>query len=322
MTTPDEIHYQEWGDGPPVLALHGLGLESSSFTGLAEGVTQLGLRMMAADLPGFGLTPAPETPLTPAVLAEPVLELAARLDTKPLVMGMSLGARVALEAALEEPDLFRGAVMMAPPLPRRKHRWILLGAHLLSPEIAKRIPVEIAWPWLKKRADRLESELQSDDKQDWFLVASKRTIYYISCPATRWSFVSAARELALDPAFGPDGLWTRLDQLKIPTAFVWGDQDRFIGTKDIPAVEELLPGAFQIRVPCAGHFDNGPHFLCMEAGAIEAVRLVEEAARRPGWSAKEPGGVRVIECLADRDERETATVARSPGTMRRRDEKR
>ena len=98
MTTPVEIHYEEWGEGPPVLALHGLGLESSSFTGLARGVTDLGLQMMAADLPGFGRTPLPGTQLTPAVLAGPVLELAARLDTKPLVMGMSLGARVALEA--------------------------------------------------------------------------------------------------------------------------------------------------------------------------------------------------------------------------------
>ena len=108
MTAPDGIHHQAWGEGPPVLALHGLGLESSSFTGLARGINELGLQMLAADLPGFGLTPAPETPLSPAVLAQPVLELAARLDSKPLVMGMSLGARVALEAALLEPDLFRG----------------------------------------------------------------------------------------------------------------------------------------------------------------------------------------------------------------------
>ena len=125
MTVPDGIHYQSWGEGPPVLALHGLGLESSSFTGLARGITELGLQMMAADLPGFGLTPAPEAPLSPEVLARPVLELAARLDSKPLVMGMSLGARVALEAALLEPDLFRGVVTMAAPLPRRKHRQIL-----------------------------------------------------------------------------------------------------------------------------------------------------------------------------------------------------
>lgn len=41
MTSSGPIHYQSWGEGSPVLALHGLGLESSSFTGLARGITDL-----------------------------------------------------------------------------------------------------------------------------------------------------------------------------------------------------------------------------------------------------------------------------------------
>ena len=308
MGKPVELHYQEWGEGPPVVALHGLGLESSSFTGLAEGVAALGLRMLAADLPGFGKTPAPGVALTPAVLAEPVLDLARRLDPKPLVMGMSLGARVALEAALLAPDLFRGVVMLAAPLPRREHRWILAFARLLSPEIAKRIPVERAWPWLKRQADRLESELEGQAEHDWFARASKRTIYYMSCPATRWAFVSAVRELALDPAFGPKGVWTRLEQLRILAAFVWGDKDRFIPMKHVPIVAELVPGAFQIHVPCAGHFDNGPHFRCMEHGAIDAVRLVEAASGRSRRTAKKPEQPRVAECVAAIDECGSAKI--------------
>ncbi|MEZ5141014.1 MAG: alpha/beta hydrolase [Acidimicrobiales bacterium] len=296
MTDTDGIHYQTWGEGPPVLALHGLGLESSSFTGLARGVAALGLQMLAADLPGFGLTPAPEEPLTPAVLVEPVLDLAARLDAKPLVMGMSLGGRVALEAALLEPDLFRGVVMMAPPFPRRNLRQLLWGVRLLNPDVAKRIPVEWLWPLLKREADRQEAALTGDLADDWFRRASKRMIYFISCPATRWSFVSAARELVLDPAFGPDGLWTRVEQLGIPAAFVWGDKDRIVGTGNVPFVEDAVPDAFQLHVPCAGHFDNGPHFLCMEQGAIEAIKLVESAASEAAPTGV-PTGPRTVECL-------------------------
>ena len=299
MTAP-EIHYQEWGEGPPVLALHGLGLESSSFTGLARGVNDLGLGMLAADLPGFGLTPAPDRPLTPATLAEPVLELAAQLDEPPLVMGMSLGARIALEAALEAPELFRGVVMMAPPFPQRSHRWSLAFARVaLQPWLFERLPVEIAWPLLKRTADRMESELDGHAEHDWFLRASKRTIYYISCPATRRAFMSAARELATEPAFGPDGLWTRVEDLAIPAAFVWGGKDRIVGTKHVPDVEERTPAAFQVHVPCAGHFDNGPHFLCMEEGALMGIRLVEaEVAGGPG-SADAEGRTHVVGCCVE-----------------------
>jgi pimeloyl-ACP methyl ester carboxylesterase len=311
MTDSDGMHYETWGEGPPVLALHGLGLESSSFTGLARGVTQLGLQMIAADLPGFGLTPAPDEPLTPAVLARPVLDLAARLDTKPLVMGMSLGARVALEAALLEPGLFRGVVTMSTPFPMRSCRQVLWGARLLNPGIAKRIPVEWAWPWLKQEADRQEAGLTGELEHDWFKRASKRTIYYVSCPATRWSFVSAARELALDPAFGPEGLWTRAEQLRIPAAFVWGDKDRIIGTRNVPFVEKAVPNAFQIHVPCAGHFDNGPHFLCMEQGAVEAIKLVEEVVHR-GPSARTPGGSRSVACLMASTELQEVEMSGEP----------
>ena len=309
------MHYQEWGKGPPVLALHGLGLESSSFTGLARGVTDLGLRMLAADLPGFGQTPAPDAPLTAAVLAEPVIDLARRLKSPPLVMGMSLGARVALEAALLEPELFRGVVMMAPPLPRREHRWALVFARVLNPEMAKRIPLEKAWPWLKKLADRLESEYQGSDEHDWFGRASQRAIYYMSCPATRWAFASAARELALDTAFGPEGVWTRLPQLSIPAAFVWADQDRIIPMQNVVHVEEALPDAFQIHVSCAGHHANGPHFACLEQGAIEAVRLVESAARKSGRRVRKSGQPRYTKCLAARPERQDKV---SPSPERRR----
>ena len=140
MSRKVEIHYEEWGEGPPVVALHGLGLESCSFTGLARGVLGLGLRMIAVDLPGFGKTPAPQRPLTPTVLGEPVIELARRLDEKPLVLGMSMGGRVALEVVLRKPDLFRGAVLLAPALPRRDYRWAFAFARLLSPEIARRLP--------------------------------------------------------------------------------------------------------------------------------------------------------------------------------------
>lgn len=292
-----------------MLALHGLGLESSMFTGLARGVVDLGLRMLAVDLPGFGQTPAPaNTPLSPSVLAKPVIDLARRFKSPPLVMGMSLGARVALEAALREPDLFRGVVMMAPPLPKRTHRRNLAFARLLSPEIAKRIPMEKAWPWLKKQADRLEEELKDSAEHDWFGRASKRAIYHMSCPATRWAFVSAARELALDPAFGPEGVWTRLRQLSMPSAFIWADKDRMINLEAIPHVEDALPEAFQVHVPCAGHHDNGPHFRCLIQGGIDGVQLVESAARNRNRRRRRQLQPRLTECLVTRDHGASAIV--------------
>ena len=94
------MYYQQWGAGDPLIALHPLALESTAFAGVATALEPLGLRTLAADLPGFGRTPAPDdTALTPAVLAQPVIELARSLERPPLLLGMSQGDRVALEAA-------------------------------------------------------------------------------------------------------------------------------------------------------------------------------------------------------------------------------
>ena len=75
------LHYQEWGAGDPLIALHPLALESSAFGGLAKDLAGQGLRTLAVDLPGFGRSLAPDEPLTPKVLAAPVLELARGLET-------------------------------------------------------------------------------------------------------------------------------------------------------------------------------------------------------------------------------------------------
>jgi hypothetical protein len=56
--------------------LHPLGLDSSGFEGFGRVLARRGLRTIAADLPGFGRTPAPDLPLRPDVLAQPVIELA------------------------------------------------------------------------------------------------------------------------------------------------------------------------------------------------------------------------------------------------------
>lgn len=300
MEPIEEIHRQHWGDGPPILALHGLGLESTAFTGLASYIIDHGFELIAADLPGFGLSPSPDGPLTPAALTEPVLEYAAQLDTKPLVMGFSLGARIALEAALVAPELFRGAVMVVPPLPWRHHRPLLHAARLISPSLAQRVPVERFWPQLKQVADRLESSRTGDDVHDWAARVGNRMIYYVSCPATRRAFFSAARELALDPAYGPDGLWTQLGELALPSAFVWADKDRFVGTANAPIVAETVPGSYEVHVPCAGHFKNGPHFRCMEAGIVDALLMVDERSRRRRWQAPARDRLHTTACLVDR----------------------
>ncbi|HTF32182.1 MAG TPA: alpha/beta hydrolase [Myxococcota bacterium] len=273
------VFTQEWGKGQPVIMLHPLALESTAFGGVGRLLARRDVRAIAADLPGFGRTPGPDAPLTPACMAEPVIELARSLATPPVVLGMSMGGRVALEAALCEPAAFHGIVLVAPFLPWRSQGAMLSLARWLSPKAAERIPLEWFWPLLQRISTTLEG--RPEFEQDWLARASVRVGYYLSCPATRAHFVSAAREMALDPAFGPDGTWTRLERLAVPAAFVWGERDALIPARHAAAVAELLPRAHHVKVACSGHFMNGRHHLCFETAMASAVLHTLEASDPP-----------------------------------------
>lgn len=292
------LHVQSWGEGRTLIALHGLGLESTCFAGLGGILTPHGIRTVSADLPGFGRTPARrEGPLTMQSMAEPVIELARELEDPPLLLGMSLGGRVALEAALLAPDAFRGLVLVAPALPRRLPPWTTQMARLLRPELVERIPIELAWPLLKRMADTGESE--PGIEEDWLTRIGKRTIYYMSCPATRGAFVGAMRALASDPGSGPESVWARLPGLAPPAVFVWGSRDRMVSPKLERPVARRLPGALHLRVTCAGHYYNGPHFRChLEAMAEGALRM---DARSRGSREEREGEVLTFACVADEE---------------------
>jgi pimeloyl-ACP methyl ester carboxylesterase len=273
------MRIQEWGRGIPVVALHPLALESTAFAGVGEALADHGFHTLAIDLPGFGETPIPDdAALTPAYLAKPVVKFARSLGEKPIVLGMSMGGRVAIEALLEAPDAFRGGVFVAPYLPWTSHRRFLRAAHWIDPDWANHIRLETIWPLLERIALFLDGLPAYEN--DWITRSAARVVYHSACPATRHAFFSAARELALDPAFGPRGLWTRIAEIAAPTTFVWGARDWLIPTSHADHIQAAVETSARVDVACAAHVWSGAHFLCMQNATVEAVVGVVDGRTR------------------------------------------
>jgi pimeloyl-ACP methyl ester carboxylesterase len=211
---------------------------------------------------------------------------------KPVVIGISLGGRVALEAAMTAPEAFDSVVAIAPYMPWRRYRLLLQGARMIGPAGAAWLPLERVWPQLRWLAGVLEtSPYLSEDE---LAQSAARFVYYLACPATRASFFSAARELALDRAFGRRGFWTRLAELEVPAAFVWGERDGFVSWKFSRHVRNALPSAMQAVVPCASHWLNGPHHRCIAESV--GVLLDGPLRTRPGSARRE---LSCVPCLLD-----------------------
>jgi pimeloyl-ACP methyl ester carboxylesterase len=108
----------ERGEGPAeVVFIHGFQNDHRAWDAFIAGLRREGRRFTAVDLPGCGASEAPPAweRVTIAELATDVAALLrARAIAEPVVIGHSLGAAIALQLTLDEPDLTSGLVLFAP----------------------------------------------------------------------------------------------------------------------------------------------------------------------------------------------------------------
>ncbi|MGQ5639138.1 MULTISPECIES: alpha/beta fold hydrolase [unclassified Streptomyces] len=90
-----QVHYEDTGDGPPLLLVHGLGAPSAFFARTVPALAT-GHRVLTVDLRGHGATPQGTEPVTVDRCAADLHALTEKLDVRGLTLvGWSLGATVA-----------------------------------------------------------------------------------------------------------------------------------------------------------------------------------------------------------------------------------
>ena len=245
------LHYVERGEGPPLVMLHGLGsmvdeLVLSPAFALAAGR----YRVIAVDRPGYGHSARPRGrwwgPQAQAALIHRLLgELGIE---RPIVLGHSFGAIVALALALAHPSAVRGLVLasgyyfptgridvplMAPPaIP-------VIGdllRHTISPLIGRAL-----WPGMLK------------------LVFGPAPVpdYFARFPvwmALRPSQLRAGAEEAAALIPSVMALQRRYRGLEKPPVIVAGKHDRYVDmTRHSARLAALIPGSQLLVSPRAGH---------------------------------------------------------------------
>ena len=247
------VHVIEAGEGPSVLHLHGSSTSSVSHLPLLERTE--GVRSIAVDRPGFGLSEPVRVPresfreaaieFIGEVLDELGLETAA-------LAGGSMGATWALWYALAQPE--------------RVRRLALLGSAPLLPGTLPPVPLRVmATPVV---GDVLARVVKPNGRMVVRLMASvgeKDTI--ARYPDLIESLVAAGRDriashanlaelraimspLGFRPSVrvSPD----ELRRLTVPTLLIWGDHDPVGAVTVAHATATLIPGA-QLEVLPAGH---------------------------------------------------------------------
>jgi len=237
----------EAGEGPPVLAVHGLGGTKGSFLPTVNALSNR-YRTIAFDLPGFGDS---EKPIGAAYdagfFADACIDLLDALDLNRVhLIGNSLGGRVALEVALRRPDRVNRLVLLAPSLAwRRARQWVPL-LRLTRPELGL---VQLA---PRAVVDGIVRRLIPGAEDGWTAAGVDEFLRAYLTPAGRAAFYAAARHIYLDEPHGTDGFWPRLATLQRDALFIWGRRDRLVPIAFERHVAEMLPQARHTEFDC-GH---------------------------------------------------------------------
>lgn len=241
------ISTMEAGQGPPVLAVHGLGGTKGSFLPTLAALADR-FRVIAMDLPGFGDSDKPiGAPYDARFFAGAVVDLLDALGLERVhVVGNSLGGRVALELGLRHPDRVHRLALLAPSLAWRRNRpWAPL-LRLVRPELGL---VQLA---PRPVVEGIVHRLIPGATDGWTAAGVDEFLRAYLTPAGRAAFYAAARHIYLEEPHGNDGFWPRLRTLRPEALFVWGRRDRLVPLAFARHVTDALPTAHHVELDC-GH---------------------------------------------------------------------
>lgn len=247
------VHVLEAGEGRPVLHLHGTNTSSLSHLPLLE--RSEGVRSIAVDRPGFGLSepaPVPRERFRDAAVefVDEVLD-ELELETSTLAGG-SMGATWVLWYALARPQRVRRLALLgsAPLLPGTRAP---LPLRVMATPLIGDVLARVAKP-NAKMVVRLLSSVGERDTIVRYPDLIESVVAAARDPVASAANLAELRAVISARGFRPAMRVSRedLQRLTVPTLLVWGDHDPVGAVEVAQATASLIPDA-QLELLPAGH---------------------------------------------------------------------
>jgi pimeloyl-ACP methyl ester carboxylesterase len=251
------------GEGPPLVLVHGVATSRSIWRHVVPGLAERHL-VATPDMPGFGESP----PIGPGfVLEDEADALADTLSALPApvdLLGNSLGGAVAIVLAERRPDLVRRLILAA-PAGLAPHRAPI-------PAIAGRVSATTV-AVRRRVAPRLVANATARRVLLYGLLVDPAAASPEEARATIAASRGAKRVAAAIAVVAAADLRTRLSELTVPVAFLWGDRDHLFPVATLEELRRLVPGARAEVIANAGHV---PQLDRPDAFVAAVERLIDQ----------------------------------------------
>jgi pimeloyl-ACP methyl ester carboxylesterase len=252
-----KIAYEESGSGPLVVCVPGMGDLRGEYRYLAPQLVDAGYRVVSLDVRGHGETSPTWPDYTVAAIGSDVLALIRSLDGGPaIVVGTSMAAGAAVWAAVEDPELVTGLVLIDPAV----HGDLSTLNKLIYGSLFLR-------PWGSSLWLRYYSSLFPSNPPADYLQYSAR----LGANLREAGRTEALRHMIVASKAASE---ERLEQVSVPALVIMGGKDRDFKDPEAEArwVAERVHARYTM-VPDAGHY---PHVEFPELAGRLVLGFLQE----------------------------------------------
>jgi pimeloyl-ACP methyl ester carboxylesterase len=152
-----ELGYQVFGEGEPLILLHG-GFGSVEMFGPNVELLAAGRRVIGVDLQSHGRSPAADRPMRFETMADDIAALIRGLGLeRAAIMGFSLGGGVGLRTAIQHPDVVERLVLVSTVFKRQGwYPEMTAGMDAMGPETAGHLLQSPMYEAYQRIAPRVE----------------------------------------------------------------------------------------------------------------------------------------------------------------------
>ncbi|NMA68193.1 MAG: alpha/beta hydrolase [Desulfitobacterium sp.] len=256
------------GQGDTILLLHGAGVDSAMMS-WAEVMEQLSQKyhVIAPDLPGYGGSDRIKDEYSLDFYTEIIKGLIDELECSPVILGgLSLGGGISLNLALKYPEVIKLLIPVDP--------WGIfqkLPYHRFTYWYTRSKINENIYRWTGKYTSfirwTLEYSLIGDKKKvtnDLVKEVQKAMLE----PGAGEPFISFQRSEITKKGLVTD-LYSRLEEIKIPTLLIHGSEDKAVPFKDALNASRIIPN-------CKLHIMQGCKHWPQKERPEEFVKVVSE----------------------------------------------
>lgn len=237
------VHYKEYGQGEPLLLIHGYTSSSYTWTDVAPELAKH-YRVITPDVVGFGLSSKPvDGNYNYEGFSNYMVAFLDKIGLdKVYIAGNSMGGGISIQFALDHPERVKKMVLIDSAGISHGRKPIIFG--ILSTPVINSFFGSLNSPFFTAISFRLMAFY--DDS----LVTPEKAEAYFQPFRTKGALNAAARTMK-------ENDWGELEEqfaeISVPTLIIWGDKDAIIAPPIAYVFNKKIPGSTLLMLEKCGH---------------------------------------------------------------------